>query len=196
MIETLKWWDQWFFIKINNEWTSSFFDTVLPYCRQPVFWLPLYIFLLAFFTLNFKSKGWWWSLLFVVTIALTDSVGTRVFKEGFHRLRPCSDPEFFFHVRLLLKNCSGGYSFVSNHAANHFGMATFFFITTRNVIGKWALVAFLWAAVISYAQVYVGVHYPFDVLAGAVLGILFGLFTGMLFNKRFGFTIFDNQPLP
>ncbi len=66
-----------------------------------------------------------------VTIALTDMTGNYVFKHGFERIRPCGDPDFFFHVRLLVDHCSSGYSFVSNHAANHFGLAAFFFITMR-----------------------------------------------------------------
>ena len=69
-------------------------------------------------------------------------------------------------------------------------MATFFFITTRPLIKNWALLAFLWAAAISYAQVYVGVHYPFDVLGGALVGISIGLIMASFFNKRFGIGIF------
>ena len=69
-------------------------------------------------------------------------------------------------------------------------MATFFFFTARHLINKWAWIAFLWALMVSYAQVYVGLHYPFDIFGGALLGILFGLVTGMFFNKRFGFVIF------
>jgi undecaprenyl-diphosphatase len=59
---------------------------------------------------------------------------------------------------------------------------------------KWAWVGLLWAAAIAYAQVYVGVHYPLDVICGALLGMAFGITVGTFFNKRFGFAIFDNQP--
>jgi undecaprenyl-diphosphatase len=99
-----------------------------------------------------------------------------------------------FPVRLLLDRCAGGYSFISNHAANHFGMATFFFITMKPVFGKWAALSLCWAALIAYAQVYVGVHFPSDVLAGALIGTGLGWLTGKLFNKRYGFSIFDRQP--
>ena len=101
--------------------------------------------------------------------------GTYVFKHGFERLRPCNDPEFTDHVRLVIKHCGGGYSFLSNHAANHFGMAVFFFITLRHVFRKWAWLVFVWAGLIAFAQVYVGVHYPLDVLCGALLGMVFGI---------------------
>jgi len=119
--------------------------------------------------------------------------GTILFKHNFHRPRPCLEPDLLFQARLLIDQCSGGSSFISNHAANHFGMATFFFITFRSVLRKWAWIGFLWAGLIAYAQVYVGIHYPLDVVAGAVFGMTIGLLTGKLFNKRYGFVIFDNQ---
>ena len=183
-------WDQSLFISINSEWTNPVFDVVLPIMRNSFIWYPVYLFLLIFVLLNFKARGLWWVVFFLSTLALTDMTGTYVFKHVFERLRPCSDPEFFTHVRLLLKQCAGGYSFTSNHAANHFGMATFFFITFRHLFKIWAWIALCWAAAICYSQVYVGVHYPLDVLAGAMLGLAFGITTGTFFNKRFGIAIF------
>ena len=183
-------WDQSLFISINSDWTNPVFDVVLPIMRNSFIWYPLYLFLLIFVLLNFKVRGLWWAVFFLSTLALTDMTGTYVFKHVFERLRPCSDPDFFTHVRLLLKQCAGGYSFTSNHAANHFGMATFFFITFRHLFKIWAWIALCWAAAICYSQVYVGVHYPLDVLAGAMLGLAFGITTGTFFNKRFGIAIF------
>ena len=183
-------WDQSLFISINSEWTNPVFDVVLPIMRNSFIWYPVYLFLLIFVLLNFKARGLWWAVFFLSTLALTDMTGTYVFKHVFERLRPCSDPEFFTHVRLLLKQCAGGYSFTSNHAANHFGMATFFFITFRHLFKIWAWIALCWAAAICYSQVYVGVHYPLDVLSGAMLGLAFGITTGTFFNKRFGIAIF------
>lgn len=192
-LHRLEQWDQWLFIKLNSELTNPVFDSLMPFIRNGSFWAPLYLFLGLFAVINFKSKGGWWILFFLVTVALTDMTGTYLIKHNLYRFRPCADPDFFSQVRLLIKQCSGGSSFVSNHAANHFGMAMFFFITFRTVLKKWAWIGFAWAGLIAYAQVYVGVHYPFDVLAGALLGLLVGLVTGKLFNKRYGFTNFDNQ---
>ena len=186
--------DQWLFQKINSQWTNSFFDLLFPYLRQSELWMPLYLFLFVFVVANFKKNWWWWIIFFVCTIALTDMTGTYVFKHVFDRLRPCKDPDFVSHVRLLLKECAGGNSFISNHAANHFGMATFFYLTLRHYIPKWAWIGYPWAFMIVYAQIYVGVHYPLDVIAGAVVGVLFGLFMAMFFNRKFGFANFDRQP--
>ena len=158
--------------------------------RNSFAWAPLYLFLIVFAVINFKKNGWWWVLLALGTVACTDLVGTQIFKNIFERLRPCQDPEMTGYVRMVLGRCSGGFSFVSNHAINHFGIASFFFITSRALFKyTWALL--VWAGIIGFAQIYVGVHYPFDVLFGAVLGLGIGTLTGNFFNKRFGFTIFD-----
>jgi membrane-associated phospholipid phosphatase len=188
--------DQWLFIKVNSGMANPFFDAVMPFMRQSINWAPLYLFLGVFAVLNFKSKGLWWALFFIATVAITDMIGTRVLKHSIQRLRPCGDPDFYYRVRLVVEYCSNGFSFTSNHAANHFGLATFFYITMHHVLGKWATIGFIWASMIAFAQVYVGVHYPLDVLAGSLLGILVGTLTGRLFNNRYRFVIFENQSTP
>lgn len=190
ILQKLEQWDRWLFIQINEQQSNSFFDSVMPYLRNSFFWTPLYLFLFLFVILNFKGRGWWWILFFLCTVSLTDIVSSKILKESFERLRPCQDPDFMVNVRLLVNRCSGGYSFTSSHAANHFGMATFFFITFSRYFKNWTLLAFLWAAAIGYAQVYIGVHYPFDVLGGAVAGVGIGLVTGSFFNKQFGIVNF------
>lgn len=186
-------WDQYLFEKINGDWSNPFFDAIMPFLRNSLHWAPLYLFLLVFVLVNFRVRGIWWAVFFLATVALCDMTGTYVFKHSFERLRPCNDPDFSEHVRLVLNRCAGGYSFISNHAANHFGMGIFFYITMRHVLKNWAWIGLAWAALISFAQVYVGVHYPLDVLCGALLGLAFGISTATLFNKRYGFAIFEHQ---
>jgi len=192
---TVRDWDRSIFIKLNSGWTNPIFDAVLPWLRNSAIWTPLYLFLFFFVVLNFKNKSIWWIVLFVTTIALTDMAGTNLFKHNFNRPRPCADLDMHLYVRLLLDQCSGGKSFISNHAANHFGMATFFYITFRKIIPKWTWLGFVWAGLIAYSQVYVGVHYPLDVFCGALVGMFSGIITGHTFNNRFGFAIFDKQPI-
>lgn len=186
-------WDKWLFIKLNSQWTNPVFDAALPYVRNPLIWVPLYIFILAFITLNYGKKGLWWTAFLLCTVSITDMVGARLFKEFVHRLRPCQDPDFSFHVRLLLKQCSGSFSFVSNHAANHFGMAAFIAVTFKGIFKKWMNLAYVWAFLISYSQIYVGVHYPLDVLGGTILGVSAGTLTAWLFHKYLGNLNLDNQ---
>lgn len=184
--QTLVNWDKHLFQQLNSGWTNPVFDFILPYFRDPVFWAPLYLLMVSFMLLNYGKKGFWWSIAFLCTLAITDMVGHRVFKEGFERLRPCRDPEFFHNVRLLVRTCSGGFSFTSNHAANHFGVATFVSATMYPTFKRWIYLFYLWAFLVSYAQIYVGVHYPGDILGGALLGVLAGLLTATFFNNKSG----------
>ena len=187
-------WDQSLFIAINGSGTNVVFDHLMPFLRNSSTWIPLYLFLLVFMLLNFRIKGLWWAVFFLLTVALTDMIGNYVFKHGIERLRPCNDPSMIEQVRLLLDHCGAGYSFISNHAANHFGMASFFYISFRHISKPAAWVAIVWAILIAYAQVYVGVHYPLDVICGGLLGIAVGSTLGRFYNKRFGIAIFGHQP--
>jgi undecaprenyl-diphosphatase len=190
--EKLVEWDKWLFLQLNGRFTNPVFDFILPYFRDSVFWAPLYIFILVFITLNYGKRGWLWALLFLCTVAIADLTSSRIFKEGFERLRPCQDPFFFQQVRLLLKGCSGSYSFTSSHAANHFGIATFVGLTFYSTFRKWTLLFFVWAFFISYAQVYVGVHYPSDVVGGALIGALAGFLMARVFKGKVGSFTLDN----
>jgi len=182
--------DHQLFFAINGKWSNAFFDIVLPFTRESIIWLPLYLFLLVFIWMNFGKQGLWWALFFICLAACCDLVSSKLIKENIMRARPCRHPEIADHVRFLVNYCPQSSSFTSSHATNHFGMATFFYFTMRHVIGRWAIIGFVWAAIICYAQVYVGVHYPMDILGGALIGVCFGLFTGMIFNKRYGFINF------
>lgn len=186
--------DRRIFYEINMRWANDFFDWLMPVLRNSFTWAPLYFFLILFAVLNFKKTGWWWLLFAVCTVAVTDLTGARVFKAGFERLRPCQDAEMVNFVRLVLGRCSGGYSFVSNHAINHFGIAAFVFFTFRSFF-KPAWLFFVWAAMIGFAQIYVGVHYPFDVLCGALLGLGIGAGTAWFFNKNHKFPTFEYQTI-
>src|SRR5829696_8796467 len=178
-------WDRQLFLTLNRNLANPFFDTVLPFFRDSVFWAPLYLFLIAFVFLNFGKKGMWWALGFLCTVAIADLLGTYAFKETIQRLRPCNEPELKEYVRLVLQRCPGGYSFLSNHAANHFGLATFMVLTFRHIFKGWVFVAYVWAFLISFAQVYVGVHYPVDILAGALLGAAAGYLTASVYRHNF-----------
>jgi len=194
LLETLKNWDNQLFTLINGNLTNGFFDSLMPFMRNAINWAPLYLFVAAFAVINFKKNGWWWVLFLLATVAMTDMIGNYGFKHNFQRLRPCNNPELGTTIRMMVDYCSGGFSFTSNHAANHFGMATFFYFTARPFI-KYAWLGFVWAGLVGYAQIYVGVHYPFDVLGGTALGLIIGTFTGKLYHKRYGISIFDKQPM-
>lgn len=174
--------DQQLFLIINRIWANDFFDFLMPLMRSKLFWAPLYLFLIVFFVVNFGKKGWISVLFILITFALTDFISAGVFKPIFERLRPCNDPNIMGLARNIV-GCGSGYSFVSSHAANHFGMA----IIIGSIFKQkwpWVKSAFIiWASVICYAQVYVGVHYPLDVLFGALLGFAIGHFVCWAYQK-------------
>jgi len=178
--------DQWLITHINQNWSSPLLDTFIPYVRETLFWIPLYIFLFFFSILNFGLKGWWWVMGGVLTAALSDLISSELIKEHIMRIRPCQDPTVAPLLRFFINYCPVSSSFTSSHAANHFAQAVFFYVTLKPVIGKWGLFFFAWAALIAYAQVYVGVHYPFDVLSGAVLGCGIGFFMSKMFHRQIG----------
>lgn len=176
-------WDLKAFFLINNRGANAFFDMVLPWMREPFFWAPLYMFLLIFITYNYKWRGFFWIVFFILTFAVTDQCSMFI-KDAIGRLRPCRDMNIAQYVRVLVTYCPISGSFTSSHAANHFGLAMFSFLTLRSQIGKWAWLFFVWAIIIGYSQVYVGVHYPLDILGGALLGCMAGVMSGSFFQRR------------
>ncbi len=172
----------WYYL--NVQWHNPVLDLIVPFLRNQWFWAPLYLFLLLFMPMNFGKKGWLWCLGFLITFGLTDSISADLIKPFFHRLRPCNTSELMGLVHIIVP-CGSGYSFPSSHASNHFGMAFFGAWTLKNTYKSIWWIAVPWAIIVSYAQVYVGVHFPLDVTCGAALGIGIGLITGTIFNRYF-----------
>jgi membrane-associated phospholipid phosphatase len=175
--------DRTLFRFINSTIQNDLFDLTLPFVRNSIFWVPLYLFLLLFALMNFRKNSWWWVLFAVATAGLTDFVSSDLIKENIFRLRPCHDPEF---ARLLVGYCPMSSGFTSSHATNHFGLAAFFYVTLREIPLFWRKMFFAWAGIIVFAQVYVGVHYPLDVICGGLVGIVFGYLNAKAFNRIFG----------
>ena len=175
--------DQALFSKINGQWTSPLADHLMPWLRTSNNWYPMYAAILAYIFIKWGKNAWKWILILAVNIAATDQISSSFFKPFVHRLRPCADPAIMHQSRLLLEHCSGGFSFTSSHAANHFGLAMFVFMTLQPLFKKYTYLFFIWAAFISYAQVYVGVHYPLDIFVGTLIGLIVGYFMGKLFLR-------------
>jgi membrane-associated phospholipid phosphatase len=173
--------DKLLFIYIHNDSNSAVLDSMMLLIRNQYTWVFLYVFLLTYVYLKAKKVFWVFILFSLATFALCDSISAAFLKPLLGRVRPCHDPEVQAFVRNLL-DCGGIYSFPSSHAANHFGLATFWFIFFQKINhSKWSWL-FVWAAIIGYAQVYVGKHYPLDIVAGAMLGLLLGLGIGRIFQ--------------
>lgn len=185
--------DRKVFFFINDRMSNHFFDSVLPFVRESTIWAPLYLFMLVFAVSNFGKRGWLWFLFAICTAALCDLVSSHLIKEHIFRLRPCQDPELADSIHILVNYCPMSSSFTSSHATTHFGLATFIVVTLRRYISGWAYLFLVWAAVISFAQVYVGVHYPFDVVSGGILGGLLGFIVARFFNNDAGLISLQNK---
>lgn len=157
----------------NTRLTNPFMDSVALFVREPLFHIPLYVFIIIYSFQRFGKKTWWWLLIGIGVVALSDIFSSHFIKDFFGRPRPCRDPLIAHQIRFLAKYCGANGSFTSSHAVNHFAFATFVVFTIGHNF-KWFKLFFFWAGIICYAQVYVGVHFPSDVVAGALLGILFG----------------------
>jgi membrane-associated phospholipid phosphatase len=169
MLEVLIEWDQWLFGLINGDWHNGLLDQIMPYWRNKKTWIPLYFLLFFIIAKDRGLKTLWVLIIIGITIAIADQVSSELIKKMVERPRPCNDLNLE-GVRELV-HCGGGYSFTSSHATNHFAVAMQLFLIFRMSWNKiYFLLLFLWAALIAYGQVYVGVHYPLDVVCGAILG--------------------------
>ncbi len=172
-LEILNNWDAAVFQCINSDLGNPVFDAMLPFFREKWFWAPLYLFLGAFVWSNYGKKGWILVLGMVLSVGLADMTSSRLVKNNVQRLRPCNDPAMVETLHLRV-SCGSGYSFTSSHAANHFALAVFL-IGLFGHRSRWIRPAALtWAGLIALSQVYVGVHYPGDVICGAILGAAIG----------------------
>lgn len=134
-------------------------------------WIPLYIVLVVLVGLKFKKNALYIFPIITLLILLSDQTSVHLFKNVFMRLRPCHNPDIANLVHVV-DGCGGQYGFVSSHATNTFALAVFIGVLFKKHY-NWLLPSMLiWAAVVSYSRVYVGVHYPGDILGGAVLGVI------------------------
>ena len=176
--------DQELFYFINNNLHIPMLDKIAPYWRSMYLWLPLYVFFISYLLLNFeKKRAAMYLLALGLTVGAADIISSRLIKNTVARLRPCNDAGVKPKVKLLV-HCGGGYSFTSSHAANHFAAAVFVILT---FVGhrKWLRYSLLaWAASIAFGQVYVGVHYPLDVVCGAILGACVGWLGAFVYRSR------------
>ena len=166
--------DQQLFLFLNGL-RADWLDPVMVSITAMWVWIPLYALLLFMVFKQYGKRGWWILLAVALLILCTDQLSAHVCKPLFHRLRPCFNPELEGLVNLPKGLPGGRYGFVSSHAANTFGIAAFLTAVLRKRWHWIGWVLYFWAFLSSYSRIYVGVHYPGDILAGAVLGILIGL---------------------
>jgi undecaprenyl-diphosphatase len=163
--------DQQLFLFLNSFY-SPFWDKFMHAVSGILIWIPLYLAILVSIGVRYRRKFIIILLFVIIAATLADQISVHLFKNIFHRLRPCHEPRLEGLVHLVDGKCGGLYGFVSSHATNSFNVALLSILFLRK---RWfTVLILLWALTVSYSRIYLGVHYPGDVICGAMLGALIG----------------------
>jgi undecaprenyl-diphosphatase len=156
---------------------NPFFDNVMFQVTKSLLWIPLYLFFLYLIIRQYKWKTLLIIVLAAVMILVSDQLANLT-KDIFQRLRPSHEPGLMVHLVNAYKG--GEYGFYSSHASNTFSIAVFLIVLTGKRFGWIWIPAIVWAMLMSYTRIYLGVHFPGDILAGTMMGSLIGYLFGRL----------------
>ena len=175
--------DHQLFIALNS-FHSAFMDKMMLIITDRVTWIPLYLVILF---MIFKTNAWNDALvkvlLLILSVGLSDFTTSGLMKPYFERLRPCHDVSLD-GLMTLVGNCGGMYGFASSHSANSAALAMGLFLMFKVQWPRFTMIMMVWALVVSYSRVYVGVHFPGDVLTGILIGIFYSfVFCNVIFQQ-------------
>lgn len=190
MLESITQFDTNLFLLINQA-NNNVLDIIMFYASSNLFWIPLYVLLFILFGIKYRWKAIIAVVFVILAVAIADLSSVHLFKNVFQRLRPCYEPALTPIINNIV-GCGGKYGFVSSHAANSFAIV----IMVVKLIGdkhKWLnWLMPLWGILILYSRIYLGKHYPGDVIAGAILGAIIGWLIYMAFVKTLAY-LSDNS---
>ena len=164
---------------LHTEWM----DKVMSILTDMWVWLPFYLLLIYWAVKQYGKRCWWVFLAVALVVLCSDQLASQVCKPLFHRLRPCYNLDFQDLIHLPKGMAGGKFGFVSSHAANTFAIAVFLTPALCNYRPWVGIALFLWAFLSSYSRIYIGYHYPGDIVCGALLGMLVGLLIWKLFQR-------------
>ncbi|REJ82497.1 MAG: phosphatase PAP2 family protein [Bacteroidetes bacterium] len=167
-----------FFNGMHNE----FFDFLFYWISNKWIWIPLYA-VLAYYLYKKEKKHFFYLLMLVaVMITLSDQISSSLIKNSVMRLRPTHDPMLTGEVHFVNNYKGGKYGFVSSHAANAFAIAVFIYRLLKRRKTGWKSFMLIWALIVSYSRIYLGVHYPADIIGGAMVGAILGYATAKTYR--------------
>lgn len=173
MLKALKTFDENLFLLLNAQ-HNSFFDQVMWLFSDRFFWIPLYLWFLWILYKKFPRK--YWTVLIAITLMIIASDQLcNFFKESVMRLRPTYEPHIQSLVHTVNEYTGGTYGFYSSHASNAFAVALFMIITFGRERKYLIPITLLYASMVAYSRVYLGVHYPGDIVTGAFFGAIIGI---------------------
>jgi undecaprenyl-diphosphatase len=178
-METLNRLDTDAFLWLNGR-HLNWLDWVMYWISNREFWFPAYAALLVWLGWKFRRNAFGMAVTLGAAVALSDQLTSSVLKPFFHRLRPCHEPTIERLVYVVWE-CGGQFGFASSHAANAFSFATVLYLLLPQY-SRYTRWLFAWAALISYSRIYVGAHYPLDLLAGAGVGTAAGVLCAIVYR--------------
>lgn len=181
-MQTLKQLDTQLFLYLNS-FHTNWLDPIMEQITRRDTWFPAYLILIVWLIYRNRREAVFQIITILLAVLISDQICSSMLKPIVARLRPCHEPSLQALIHMVTE-CGGQFGFCSSHAANSFALATSLLLFFGK--NKFTILVFIWAVIVSYSRIYVGVHYPLDIIFGALIGASFAYlsFIGISFVKK------------